>query len=337
MSTPNDMLMTLGARLAGRTSNWGTLQPIQKADLVVADLIAEGGYLVDDQARRFIMDAIRPARAMRMATVQPMKSHTRRISRFRFGEPILVGGKEGRELTEDERSRPELGEETLVTELYKGHVRLTDEDLEDQVEGEGWARSIRRAMAEAVSRDIENAGLNGDVNSTATEKLGSLLRKQDGLIKRATVNIVDAGGAKISKQLFKRMFKRLPREYRQEKQKLRFWASSDLETDWRGIVSDRIGALADALLTTDRKVGWSGIPVEDIPLIPDDLGVSNEESVVLLLDPKNAHWGFWRRVRIRSEVKITAGALDIVVDLRAAFNFAVPRAIVKLINVKTSE
>lgn len=95
--------------------------------------------------------------------------------------------------------------------------------------------------------------------------------------------------------------------------------------------------LGDLILSQDRRVGWSGVPIEDIPLFPDDLGPSNDQSVMLLLNPKNAHWGFWRQIKIRSEVRIAAGALDIVVDTRFGVEFAVEDAVVKLENLLTAD
>lgn len=310
---------------------------IEKADLVTTDMKANGGYLQPRQARRFLIEAILESRAMRLATVMPMESHTREIPKLRFGGTVLVGANEGVELAEDERSKPDLNESEIVSELYRAQVRLTDEDLEDSVEGARFQATIRRELARAVSRDVEDAGLNGDVNSTETGKRGKLLRKQDGLLKRAVSHTVDAGGVKISKTLMKRMWKEMPKEWRKEKRRLQFWASSDAETDWRDVVANRGTQLGDLILSQDRRVGWSGVPIEDIPLFPDDLGGGSDQSVMLLLDPKNAHWGFWRNIRIRSEQRIAAGAIDLVVDVRFGVNFAVEDAIVKLENLRTAD
>ena len=79
---------------------------------------------------------------------------------------------------------------------------------------------------------------------------------------------------------------------------------------------------------------YSGVPVQPVPLFPENLGVGNDRTVILLCNPKNIHVGLWRQIRIESARDISEGTLKIVATLRFDVKFAEEPGTCKAINVQ---
>ena len=78
---------------------------------------------------------------------------------------------------------------------------------------------------------------------------------------------------------------------------------------------------------------YSGVPVQPIPLFPEDLGEFNDQTAVLLGNPKNIHVGIWRKIRVESTRDISEGVLKIVVTVRFDVKLAEVGAMAKAVNV----
>jgi len=200
------------------------------------------------------------------------------------------------------------GQVKLDAKLFKAEVRLSDGVLEDSI-GRGELRQTMMAMiADAISRDMEEVLISGD-----TASVDPFLATMDGVLKQATSHVVDAAGAPRSKDLLRAMLKSLPAEVLRNKKALRYLTSEGSE-----------GAAQ----------AYSGVPVQPIPLFPENLGASCEQTAVLLCDPKNIHVGIWRQIRIESALDLSEGTLDVVATLRIDVKFARPTGVAKAINVQ---
>jgi hypothetical protein len=85
-------------------------------------------------------------------------------------------------------------------------------------------------MATQAGNDIEDVILNGD---TALSSDG-LYKAFDGVVKKAKASgrVVDAAGAAISREVFNKALKAMPRKYKQRRGDLRFLAGSNLIQDF---------------------------------------------------------------------------------------------------------
>lgn len=310
---------------AGLTDNRTILQ---KADLALSDLLADGGLLVPEQAKRFMRILIRRAVVMQMATVEPMKAPEKELDKIRFAQRILRAGKSGVALGVDERSKPDLGKVTLQAKLFKAEVRLNNEVLEDSIEQGNLKNTVMQEIAKAVARDMEDVLINGDTTSASP-----FYASFDGILRQAVTNIVDAGGAKLSKFIFRDLQKATPNEFLVNKRDMRYLTSVDAEIDYRDSLSDRATPFGDSQFTQNATVGYTGIPVEPVPLFPEDLGGGNDTTNVLFLDPKNIHVGIHREIRLETDKDISSGEVIIVVTLRFDVKYAEETAVAKAINV----
>ena len=302
---------------------------LEKADLALADLTAGGGILKPAQAQKFMRLLIKESVLMKMATVIPMASPKQQISKIKFGSRILRPGQEATALALADRAKPDLSSVELDAQLFKAEVRLSDEVLEDSIERGELRQTIMEMMAEAISRDMEEVLINGD-----TVSADPFLAVMDGVLKQATGNVVDAAGAPISKTLLQSMLKTLPSEHLRDKKAMRFMTSVDADLDYRNTLADRATVAGDRLLESDTPVLHGGVPVQPVPLFPENLGVGNDQTVIVLCNPKNIHVGIWRQIRLESDRDISEGTLKIVATLRFDVKFAEEPGVAKAINVQ---
>lgn len=302
---------------------------LEKADLALADLTAGGGILKPAQAQKFMRLLIKESVLMKMATVIPMASPKQQISKIKFGSRILRPGQEATALALADRAKPDLSSVELDAQLFKAEVRLSDEVLEDSIERGELRQTIMEMMAEAISRDMEEVLINGD-----TVSVDPFLAVMDGVLKQATSNVVDAAGAPISKTLLQSMLKTLPSEHLRDKKAMRFMTSVDADLDYRNTLADRATVAGDRLLESDTPVLHGGVPMQPVPLFPENLGAGNDQTAIVLCNPKNIHVGIWRQIRLESDRDISEGTLKIVATLRFDVKYAEEQGVAKAINVQ---
>jgi HK97 family phage major capsid protein len=303
---------------------------LEKADMALSDLTT-GGLLVPAQAQKFIRILIDEAKLMKMSTVTPMKSHTQEINKIKFGQRVLRAGSEAVALPEADRSKPNTSKVTLVAKLFKGQVNMSYELLEDNIEQETLKQTIMQLMGEAIARDLDEVLVRGDVAST-----DPFLAQFDGVLKGATTNIVNGGTTPITKSILRDMLKAMPSPYLRNKSSLKYLTSVDAEIDYRDSLSNRMTNTGDKALDGLSPVGYSGIPVIDIPLFPENLGVGTNETNILLTDPKNIDVGIWRNIQVETDKDIQAGKVIIVVTMRVDMKYIEEPAVVKTIGVQVS-
>lgn len=305
---------------------------LEKADLSLSDLQTDGGYLQAEQAIKFMRILINESRLLKMVTFRPMNSPKMRIEGFRFDDWVLKPGVTGQALTEADRSKPSMHKVELDAQLFRAEVRLSDEVLEDQIERGQFKQSVMQELAKAMSRDVERVVINGDTAS-ATPVLAVL----DGIIKQATTNVVAVSpSAVISKQYLTDALKTMPSEFIVNKKALRYMTSVDAETDWRNSLAERATTVGDKFLEQDAPTLYSGIPIVDIPLFPENLGAGTNETVIILTDPKNIHVGMLRNIRITTQDRPESGEIAIYASTRFDVKFAYEPAAVKVTGIKVA-
>lgn len=304
---------------------------LEKADLALADLTAGGGLLQPAQAQKFIRILIQESVVLKMSTVVPMRSQKQLIEKIRFGGRILRAGNEATALAAGDRVKPDLGSVELDAQLFKAEVRLNNEVLEDSIERGALRQTIMQLMADSISRDMDEVIVQGD-----TASADPFLAKLDGVLKQTTSNVVDAAGATTNKAIFRDMLKAMPSEFLRNRKQLRYLTSVDSEIDYRDSLAERATVVGDKFLEQDVPVAYSGIPIKDVPLFPENLGALNDSTNVLLTDPKNINVGIWRNIRLETDKDISEGVLIIVATMRFDVKYAEETASVKGINVKVA-
>lgn len=303
---------------------------LEKADLALSDLLT-GGDLVPAQAKKFVRLLIQESAILSMATVRPMKSKKQLVEKIRFASRILRASSEAVPLPGGDRSKPDLSKIELDAKLFKAEVHLNNEVLEDNIEQGSLRQTVMELMGEAISRDMDEVVIQGDTGSG-----DAFLAQFDGMLVAATSNVVAGGGNPLDSDDLKGAIKAMPTEFIRSKKRLRFLTSVDAETDYRDTLSGRATVAGDKFLQEDAPIMYSGVPVLDIPLFPEDLGGGSDETNVILVDPKNIMIGIWRKITMETDKDISAGILKIVASLRFDFKYVEESATVKVTAVTVS-
>ena len=304
---------------------------LEKADLALADLTTGGGLLQPAQAQKFIRILIDESVILKQGTVVPMKSPKQLIEKVRFAGRILRAGSEAAALPAGDRVRPDLSQVELDAQLFKAEVRLNNEVLEDSIERGQLRQTIMQLMAEAISRDMDEVIIRGDKTSVDT-----FLAKLDGILKQATSNVVDAQNQTLNKGVLRDMLKSMPSPFLRNKREMRFFTSVDATIDYRDSLADRATAAGDKALQEEVEVTYSGVPVVEVPLFPENLGVGGNLTDAILTDPKNVNIGIWRNIRVETDKLVSEGVLIIVATLRFDVRFAEETAVVKTVNIRVA-
>lgn len=303
---------------------------LQKADLVLADLQTNGGYLVPAQAQKFMRIMIDEAVLMKQSTVISMKSPKQYVDKIKFGTRVLHPGYEARALSEADRSKPTTSKLELNAHLFKGEVRLTNEDLEDSIERGQLRQTVMQLMAERIALDIDEILVRGDTASS-----DPFLASFNGLLKQVTSNQYDHADQTTNRTLFKSMLKAMPSPFLRNKKNLRFLTSVDSEIDYRDALADRATSnIGDRFVEYDTPSFYSGVPVQSVPMFPENVGTSSHCTNVILMDPKNYTVGIWRDIRLETDKLVSEGVMLIVVTLRFDAQLIEETATVKGNNVK---
>jgi len=301
---------------------------IQKADFLLSELAA-GGLLEPAQADQFIRLAIKEPVMMREVQVTPMTTPSERRDKMRFASRVLKPGNEAAGLALAQRSVPALGFVTLDTKLYRAETRMSDEVLEDQIERGAFKQTVMQELSRAVARDMEQVAVNGD-----TASADSLLATQDGWVKLASANLVDAGVAQLSKAVLRNMLQALPDEFT-DIPNLRYYTNFHAQVAYADSLADRATALGDRFLFAvgAEDPAYSRVAVRAVPEFPDNLGVGTNETVALLTDPKNLVMGIQRNIKLETQRDAPAGVTIIVISVRFAVNIIEISAVSKATRV----
>lgn len=306
-------------------------QLIQKQGALALGDLAPGGELVPKQARRFLKIALK--RSVLSARVRSplMTNPEEKQPKLLWTGQVLHAATSGEALPYAQRSKPTMDEVVLNSKLMKGVVHVHREVFEDNVERQALENTLVRFMAERVSLDLENALINGD-----TTDANDLLALQDGVLKLASSNILDANVSSLSADILSDLIQTLPEEF-EVQPNLTFFTNRKARSDYRESLRNRQTAIGDSIITgaAQTELGYDGISLVKVPLFPNNLnaGGGSNETNVLYCDPQNIVYGFQRRVTLQREFKIEEQVWVVVVTCRSAINFEHEPAVAKATEV----
>ena len=302
---------------------------LQKADFALSHLVANGGLLQPLQAKKFMRLSTTEALLLGQVTYRPMSRSREKIEQIKFGQRVLRAAQELTALTTAESVVPDISKVELEAKKFKGRVNLSEETLSENIEEGDLRQTIMQLLAPAAGRDLEEVVINGD-----TASADSFLAQFDGILVQAQSNVVDAAGAQISEDLLHDMMRALPARYRKNKRQLRFYTAVDAEDDLRRSRADRSTPGGDKYLETDTPIVAAGTPVVGVPLFPDNLGASTDQTNIILTHPKNIVVGAHRKISLQWKEDLETDSIAIFVKLWADVKFAEEEGVVKAIAVK---
>jgi hypothetical protein len=302
------------AAAAGTTVSTGFGSSTGGAGVHVASENGNGGLLNPEQSARFLDYMFDATVIGKVARTVRMKADTAEIDRMSVGEKLMKLASEGENTGVN--SAVTFSKISLTTKKLRMDWELSTESLEDNIEGADLEDHIARLMATQAGNDIEDVLLNGDTALSSD----ALYKSFDGVVKKAKASghVVDANGAAVSREVFNKALKAMPRKYKQRRGDLRFLAGSNLIQDF--LYANSIGTnqtipqdiassvIRGGVAPLGGPAGYVapfafGIPIVEVPLLPetqagDYTGHAGSHGDIHLTFPNNVVIGIKRDVTV---------------------------------------
>lgn len=308
---------------------------LQRADVALAQLEANGGLLDAEQTNTFIdlvvdqPTILRQVRQVRMAAPE-MKINKIGLSGRLLRAATQTGGQEdngtnGRYLAKNKRSAPTTSQIEMATKEVIAEVRIPYEVLEDNIEGQSFEAHIMRLIAERAALDLEELALFGDTANVADD----FLALQNGWIKRAAAHSVDNASGGADDEMITTALLAMPQQYLRYLPQMRAFISQANKIKFQASRIGRQTALGDASVVGNMDLYSQGLKIEESPMMAAD-GVGNKG---LITNPKNLIWGVQRKLTIETDKDIRSREYIIVLTMRIAQQIEDANAVVRLVNI----
>lgn len=228
----------------------------------------------------------------------------------------------------------------LVTQKMVLPWDISRDTYKSNIERSGVADTVQRLMAIQVGNDVEDLAINGD-----TDSANGLLSANDGWLKLAKASAdtkqVMASGSGINKSLFSRMIKAMPTKYKTRRAELRFYAPPNVVQEYVDSLSDRETQLGDNLIQEGARALAFGIPIVEVPQLPQDLdgtypGETGDHADVILTFPENFITGVLEDIVVFHWFNPRKDAHEFTLYLEADFQWENLDAVVLLRDVRVS-
>ena len=312
-----------------------TEQVLERADMVIADLTGQGGYLNPEQSDQFLDEVQEQPTILNEARVVRMNSHTRNVDAIGFASRIMKAannsmtgatggaaddGSNDRWLAAADRSKPTIRQVQLISKEVMAEVHLHQEVLEDNIECEDVETRIMRLIAERAALDLEDWGINADDTSG-----DAYLALGNGYVKRAVSNIVDNLSAGLTPNTFRDAQLAMPQKYLAQLAAMRNYVTTADNIRYRSVISQRATGFGDSALQSAAEINAYGAPLRPVHKMP--------ANTALFTFPQNCLFGIHRQISVETERDIRARSLVVVLHTRIDVNFEDEAAVVKITNI----
>lgn len=242
--------------------------------------------------------------------------------------------------TSTETRKPQSTLLTYVTKKTRSQFDLTSEVIEDNIEGPSGQNTILNALLRHVRNDMETLLIEGDESVSATDDKSRLVKTNDGLnvltSLSAGTHIVNAGNKRVSWELLRRMLIQMPTRYRRNRSAFRWIMSSNAVLDLLQEAEQRTTNLGDLMWRSDAPPAPLGIPILEVPLMPEDLsstGTDSTSTIIWLCDPREFMWIVQRDMTVHSEFIPRYDRTEVTAYMRSDILVRNTDAVVKATNV----
>lgn len=316
------------------------IERIEEAfDLAVGTLNSGGGKLDPEQVDNFFQRPIQETGIIGRVRRVPMNADTMKLPKIILGAPITRAaaagtppyaadnGTNSRYLPAAQRFVPTFDQVQMVVQEYQAEIHLTDDIMENNIEGEA-LRGIVLGMAQRrILNDLEFMLLNSDAPSATNPDAGfqAALRLQDGVLKRVTSNVVNAGSAQITPTLMRNIKRAVPDIYQADINNMELFTNYNVVADYQAAVAARQTNLGDAALLSNAQARVLNQNLVGLNTLPVSTG--------LFINPQNIIMGYQRDLRLETDRDIRARSNVFVWTYKVAFQLEEELAAVRVNNL----
>jgi hypothetical protein len=308
---------------------------------------AGSGLLGAEQANRFI-DYMWDATVLgpQVRTIR-MRSTEQEIDRIGVGQRLIRGAVEAVDTGENQGVY--FSKISLRTHKIRLDWELSQETLEDNLEGEALDDHIARLMATQAGMDLEDLAINGD-----TDLADKTLKIFDGWRKLAlegttdgAAHVIDHGGDPMNIAAANAAIKAMPRKFMQRRNQLKFFLGSNLIQDYLFSsvqdVNNPNYANDQGRVVPEGRAGFTagrlfGVPYQEVPLFDETLdgdysGATGDHGELWLTFPQNLLWGVKREIKVLREYKVKKDTYEYTMYCRVGTQIENTEAVVIVKNI----
>lgn len=296
------------------------------------------------QANRFIDLVVNESVLMQRVRVVRTNRNKGEINKLDLGTIVT----EGAHTTSKTSTRtPSEAVVTYDCEKYRSAFDLKTDFIEDNLEGNGIRDTLLTMFSKRIAIDTEMAAIEGD-DSLATGDTQSaennLLGVNDGWSKILQAEVpaaqqIDAGGKAPSKKLYYDMKRAIPSRYRAARPNYVWIVPSGPYDKWMLDWSDRETGGGDTALANGTVPGPWGIPMLEVPLMPEDLsfGTAGTDGSEIWLTPlQNLIYFVQRDITIEWDRQPRQDVWEVTIHFRVDFEVENPDLVILAENVAMS-
>ena len=237
-------------------------QTLSKAAITTGSFTSGIG-LSQEEADQFLDFVIDESSLKERVRIERMNTRSKKIDVLNLVGKVMKPGVEatdpGETVSISTRQIELISKETIAI------VRISDDSLEDNIEGDAFADHLLAMIARASANELEDAWLYGRTGLVGTPAEITQLWK--GWIPQVedAGNVVDAAGAGFSDRLMEKLklskaIKAMPTKFRRNKANLRYWMNDDIDQDWSDrVVNVRETMLGDRNLELETTHSYRGV------------------------------------------------------------------------------
>jgi len=279
------------------------------------------------QANRFIDLVIDTSTLIKKVRTRRINHQKGDINKLDLGNIVTEGADTTTSVTTNVPSESKIH---YSTEKYRSAFDLTTDFTEDNLEGRSIRDTLLTMFSKRISIDSEMAFIEGDESLTTGDlqsKENNLLGPNDGIVKILTDNTpaaqqINAGGKASSKKLFYDMKRKIPSRYRVAKPAYRFLTPTSVYDKWMWDISEVETGAGDTATQGNVNRSPLGIPMVDVPLMPEDLsiGTSVSDGTKIILTPlQNLIYFIQRDITIEWDRQPRKDMWEVTIHFRADF------------------
>ncbi len=320
-----------------------------------------GGLLKPEDANRFI-DYMFDATVLggQVRTIR-LRGDEQEINRIGVGERLMRAATEA--VDDGINMGVAFAKISVTSKKLRLDWELSTETLEDNIEGAAFEDHVARLITQQAGQDLEDIAINGDTRLTRDPLLkvfnGWRRLGRDGGV------VVDAGGSPLTREVFHRAIKAMPRKYMARRGQMKFFTGANLMQDYLYSLTEANDPLtqanAEAIVnnggnTATAGAGWTinvasfGVPIQEVPLLseqqtgdytvgpnsPAGADPNADHGELWLTFPQNLIWGVKREIQVFREFKPKKDSIEYTMYCRVGTEVENKEAFVVVKNVRVA-
>ena len=254
-----------------------TKQFVNKSSVITPASFTAPGALSREEADRFIDYVVDQSFLKNNARIERMNAPTKTIAKVGIGRKILKPAKSA--IDPGNTVNIVTDQLTLETKEIIAIAEISDDSLEDNIEGDAFVDHLMRMIASQAANELDFMCMYGTRISNPNEATDilqlvngwiTIARKQGHVLNARDNKLFEDANGYIDPPKLSKVVKTLPNIYRGNKGNLRILVADDIYQDYNDYLGARAVSTADPYLLGVGRLTYSNIPISAVSLLPVD-------------------------------------------------------------------